>query len=171
MLKSNDYRIVVGAIQMANILIDKLPEIFLVYFHREGVMHVMEILKSVPLKVHTCTCVLDMYSTLYTHILYTLVVYDFVCFPNVHMFVLAHYNVHVYNESVSLSMLIVGHQHSQEARPTSRAATPHLSPLLPVQPPPPSPQSTTRSPLLPYVPSPAQRPSPTRGHERVPKHS
>ena len=50
MLKSNDYRIVVGAIQMANILIDKLPEIFLVY---EGVMHVMEILKSVPLKVHT----------------------------------------------------------------------------------------------------------------------
>ena len=51
MLKVNDYRIVVGAIQMANILIDKLPEIFLIYFHREGVMHVMETLKNLPLKV------------------------------------------------------------------------------------------------------------------------
>ena len=90
MLKSNDYRIVVGAIQMANILIDKLPEIFLVYFHREGVMHVMEILKSVPLKVHTiidnihtrtCTtqsilsmiqCIPDMYmyTTVHTHSMY-----------------------------------------------------------------------------------------------------
>lgn len=51
MLKSNDYRIVVGAMQMAYILIEKLPEIFLVYFHREGVMHVMESLKNLPLKV------------------------------------------------------------------------------------------------------------------------
>lgn len=50
MLKSQDYRIVVTAIQMANILILKLPEIFLVYFHREGVMHALELLKSLPLK-------------------------------------------------------------------------------------------------------------------------
>ena len=51
MLKSQDYRIVVGAIQMAVILIDKMPNIFIEYFHREGVMHVMENLKTLPLKV------------------------------------------------------------------------------------------------------------------------
>ena len=51
MLKSQDYRIVVGAIQMAVILIDKMPNIFIEYFHREGVMHAMENLKTLPLKV------------------------------------------------------------------------------------------------------------------------
>lgn len=39
MLGSSDQRILVGAIQMATILMDKLPDVFLVYFRREGVMH------------------------------------------------------------------------------------------------------------------------------------
>lgn len=39
MLSSADQRILVGAVQMATILIDKLPEIFSIYFRREGVMH------------------------------------------------------------------------------------------------------------------------------------
>lgn len=39
MLASPDLRIVVGAIQMANILMEKLPDVFCVYFRREGVMH------------------------------------------------------------------------------------------------------------------------------------
>lgn len=51
MLKSQDYRVVVGAVQMAVILIDKMPTIFIEYFHREGVMHAMENLKTLPLKV------------------------------------------------------------------------------------------------------------------------
>ena len=51
MLKSQDYRVLVGAIQMAIILMDKLPDVFVVYFHREGVIHAMEDLKSLQLKV------------------------------------------------------------------------------------------------------------------------
>ncbi|XP_053565808.1 E3 ubiquitin-protein ligase TRIP12 isoform X6 [Bombina bombina] len=39
MLSSQDLKIVVGALQMAEILMQKLPEIFSVYFRREGVMH------------------------------------------------------------------------------------------------------------------------------------
>jgi len=39
MLGSTDQRILVGAIQMASILMEKLPDIFSVYFRREGVMH------------------------------------------------------------------------------------------------------------------------------------
>lgn len=39
MLASSDQRILVGAIQMALVLINKLPDIFSVYFRREGVMH------------------------------------------------------------------------------------------------------------------------------------
>lgn len=39
MLASADQRILVGAIQMAFVLIDKLPEVFSVYFRREGVSH------------------------------------------------------------------------------------------------------------------------------------
>jgi E3 ubiquitin-protein ligase TRIP12 len=50
MLKSQDYKVVVGAFQMAVLLMDKLPDIFAVYFHREGVMHAMENLKSLQLK-------------------------------------------------------------------------------------------------------------------------
>ena len=39
MLGSNDLRVLVNAIQMAEILMQKLPDIFHVYFRREGVMH------------------------------------------------------------------------------------------------------------------------------------
>lgn len=49
MLKAQDFRLVVGAMQMAEVLLQKLPEIFNVYFHREGVMHQLQNLKDVPL--------------------------------------------------------------------------------------------------------------------------
>ncbi|NXK50436.1 TRIPC ligase, partial [Chauna torquata] len=39
MLSSQDLKIVVGALQMAEILMQKLPDIFSVYFRREGLMH------------------------------------------------------------------------------------------------------------------------------------
>uniref|UniRef100_A0A1B6CDK3 E3 ubiquitin-protein ligase n=1 Tax=Clastoptera arizonana TaxID=38151 RepID=A0A1B6CDK3_9HEMI len=39
MLASQELRIVVGALQMAEILIQKLPDVFNVHFTREGVMH------------------------------------------------------------------------------------------------------------------------------------
>lgn len=39
MLASNDLRTVVNALQMADILMQKLPEYFHVHFRREGVMH------------------------------------------------------------------------------------------------------------------------------------
>ncbi|KAG5847727.1 hypothetical protein ANANG_G00129290 [Anguilla anguilla] len=39
MLSSQDLRIVVGALQMAEILMQKLSDVFGVYFRREGVMH------------------------------------------------------------------------------------------------------------------------------------
>lgn len=39
MMASNDLRIVVGALQMAEILMEKLPEVFGIHFRREGVMH------------------------------------------------------------------------------------------------------------------------------------
>ncbi|KAF7490102.1 E3 ubiquitin-protein ligase TRIP12 [Sarcoptes scabiei] len=39
MLSSHDLRIVVSAVQMCDILMEKMPEIFLIYFQREGVIH------------------------------------------------------------------------------------------------------------------------------------
>ncbi|KAL5476128.1 hypothetical protein EMCRGX_G026036 [Ephydatia muelleri] len=51
LLQSQDYKIAVGAVQMANVLIQKLPDTFLIYFHREGVMHHMKALRDVPLKM------------------------------------------------------------------------------------------------------------------------
>lgn len=39
MMASNDLRIVVGALQMSEILMQKLPELFGVHFRREGVLH------------------------------------------------------------------------------------------------------------------------------------
>ncbi|KAH7961527.1 hypothetical protein HPB52_009575 [Rhipicephalus sanguineus] len=39
MLSSQDLHVVVGALQMADILMQKLPEVFGVHFRREGVMH------------------------------------------------------------------------------------------------------------------------------------
>ena len=50
MLKAQDYRVVIGAIQMAEILMHKLPDIFNIYFHREGVMYQLKVLKDHPLK-------------------------------------------------------------------------------------------------------------------------
>ncbi|XP_075717371.1 E3 ubiquitin-protein ligase TRIP12 isoform X2 [Rhinoderma darwinii] len=59
MLSSQDLKIVVGALQMAEILMQKLPDIFSVYFRREGVMHQVknlaesETLSTSPPKVCT----------------------------------------------------------------------------------------------------------------------
>lgn len=39
MLGSNDLKVLVNALQMAEILMQKLPDIYHVYFRREGVMH------------------------------------------------------------------------------------------------------------------------------------
>lgn len=39
MMASSDLRIVVGALQMAEILMNKLPDEFGVHFRREGVLH------------------------------------------------------------------------------------------------------------------------------------
>jgi E3 ubiquitin-protein ligase TRIP12 len=39
MMASNDLRIVVGALQMAEILMQKLPDVFGIHFRREGVLH------------------------------------------------------------------------------------------------------------------------------------
>lgn len=39
MMASSDLRIVVGALQMAEILMSKLPDVFGIHFRREGVMH------------------------------------------------------------------------------------------------------------------------------------
>lgn len=44
MMASNDLRIVSGALQMAEILMQKLPEVFGVHFRREGVMHQINLL-------------------------------------------------------------------------------------------------------------------------------
>ena len=41
MLASPDLKIVVGSLQMANILMQKLPDVFCTFFRREGVMHQM----------------------------------------------------------------------------------------------------------------------------------
>nr|CAD7401909.1 unnamed protein product [Timema poppensis] len=53
MMASQDLRIVVGALQMADILMQKLPEVFGVHFRREGVMHQIKQLADpdVPLGV------------------------------------------------------------------------------------------------------------------------
>ncbi|XP_050411436.2 E3 ubiquitin-protein ligase TRIP12 [Patella vulgata] len=51
MMASPDLKVVVGALQLAEILMQKLPDIFSVYFRREGVMH--QIKRLAELKVHT----------------------------------------------------------------------------------------------------------------------
>jgi E3 ubiquitin-protein ligase TRIP12 len=42
MLASSDYKIVISALQISEILMKKLPDIFSVYFYREGVVHQIE---------------------------------------------------------------------------------------------------------------------------------
>ena len=44
MMASQDLKVVVGSLQMADILMQKLPEVFCIYFRREGVMHQVSIL-------------------------------------------------------------------------------------------------------------------------------
>jgi len=51
MLKAQDYRLVVGAMQMAEVLMHKLPAIFSQYFYREGVVHQLQKLKDIPLQM------------------------------------------------------------------------------------------------------------------------
>ncbi|XP_031638245.1 E3 ubiquitin-protein ligase TRIP12 isoform X2 [Contarinia nasturtii] len=51
MMASNDLRIVVGAVQMAEILMQKLPEIFGVHFRRDGVMHQISLLADPKLPI------------------------------------------------------------------------------------------------------------------------
>lgn len=58
MLASQDLRIVIGALQMANILMTRLPHVFRVHFHREGVLHQVRQLADpdVPLGVSPPKC-------------------------------------------------------------------------------------------------------------------
>lgn len=51
MMASNDLRIVVGAMQMSEILMQKLPEIFGVHFRRDGVMHQINLLADPKLPI------------------------------------------------------------------------------------------------------------------------
>lgn len=51
MMASNDLRIVVGSVQMAEILMQKLPEIFGVHFRRDGVMHQISLLADPKLPI------------------------------------------------------------------------------------------------------------------------
>lgn len=65
MLSSQDLKIVVGALQMAEILMQKLPDIFSVYFRREGKPCLFFFFTSLfsLLKAHVCRI----------HILYPLI--------------------------------------------------------------------------------------------------
>jgi hypothetical protein len=47
LLGSRDQKVVVSALQMAHILMDKLPEVFRIYFRKEGVVHEIEKLAAV----------------------------------------------------------------------------------------------------------------------------
>ena len=51
MLKSHDCHMIVGGVQMAHILMEKLPDIFLIYFYREGVVHEVKLLRDGPFKL------------------------------------------------------------------------------------------------------------------------
>ena len=46
MLSSGDLRIIVGALQMSELLLQKMPDEFGVHFRREGVLHQVKLLKS-----------------------------------------------------------------------------------------------------------------------------
>jgi len=51
MMASQDLRIVVGAMQMAEILMQKLPQVFETHFIREGVMHQIKQLAEADIQV------------------------------------------------------------------------------------------------------------------------
>ena len=67
MLASTDYKVVISALQMSEILMKKLPSIFSVYFYREGVVHQIEILINFGLTststIHSTKSELDLPST------------------------------------------------------------------------------------------------------------
>lgn len=46
MLASQDHKVVVGALQMADILMKKLPAVFSQYFQRQGVVHQIKLLSG-----------------------------------------------------------------------------------------------------------------------------
>lgn len=50
MMASQDLRIVVGAMQMAEILMQKLPHVFETHFIREGVMHQVKLLAEADIQ-------------------------------------------------------------------------------------------------------------------------
>ncbi|XP_029650609.1 E3 ubiquitin-protein ligase TRIP12 isoform X2 [Octopus sinensis] len=50
MMASQDLKVVVGAIQMADVLMQKLPDIFSIYFRREGVMHQIKKLTEIEVQ-------------------------------------------------------------------------------------------------------------------------
>jgi len=50
MMASQDLRIVVGAMQMAEILMQKLPQVFETHFIREGVMHQVKLLAEADIQ-------------------------------------------------------------------------------------------------------------------------
>lgn len=52
MLASSDIRIVVCATQMCNILMEKIPEVFSIYFQREGVIHQIRKLYSDEMRLN-----------------------------------------------------------------------------------------------------------------------
>ena len=54
MLVSSDLRTVVNALQMADILMQKLPEYFHVHFRREGVMHKIHELATSTVDISPC---------------------------------------------------------------------------------------------------------------------
>ncbi|XP_043275356.1 E3 ubiquitin-protein ligase TRIP12 isoform X3 [Venturia canescens] len=58
MLASQDLRIVIGALQMGSILMKRLPQVFGVHFHREGVLHQIRQLADpdIPLGVSAPKC-------------------------------------------------------------------------------------------------------------------
>ncbi|RWS04789.1 putative E3 ubiquitin-protein ligase TRIP12-like protein [Dinothrombium tinctorium] len=54
MLPSSDLRVVVGAIQMAYVLMEKLPDVFSIFFRREGVVHQFKkLLKGDELEINS----------------------------------------------------------------------------------------------------------------------
>ena len=48
MLSSTDLKIVVSALQLAELLMSKLQEVFSIYFRREGVLHQIKKLSEGP---------------------------------------------------------------------------------------------------------------------------
>ena len=50
MLASQDLKVIVGALQMSEILMQKLPDVFTTYFQRQGVTHHIQYLANSSLQ-------------------------------------------------------------------------------------------------------------------------